>query len=439
MRKISAFYGKISVVTILFVISLAAASLAQVMSLDDCIDTAVKNNYSVLATQNAMKSSQGDVYAAWGQVLPSINATSGRSKNWKGFTGIDTLTGSIISGTSNSYSGSISASQTYQGLGLGTYGKIKLSQKNLSSAQYNVSSARSSLILQVKADYYNVLKAKMLENVARDAVKRGEERLRVAQSRYDLGSASMSDVLKAKVQFGNDKLDLVSKANATRLGMAQLAYTMGVDVNRDFQVADSLPVVTNNISYEQALSRALSENPEYRKSQIDLQAARTSKLIACSNLLPSLSLGLTHSNGSNTYSDYSDFRRVNAEYQAHISFNFNIFDGFNDYANIRSARYNIRTNEENVANTKNSVALAVREAFLDLDQAREARKLADESVASAQEDLNLVKEKYNLEAATILEVLDAEVSLKQAQTNQVQALYDYNLAISRLEKAMGGQ
>ena len=58
-------------------------------------------------------------------------------------------------------------------------------------------------------------------------------------------------------------------------------------------------------------------------------------------------------------------------------------------------------------------------------------------VAAAQEDVNLAREKYNLGAATILEVLDAEVSLKQAQTNQVQALFDYNLAISRLEKAMG--
>jgi len=63
--------------------------------------------------------------------------------------------------------------------------------------------------------------------------------------------------------------------------------------------------------------------------------------------------------------------------------------------------------------------------------------LNEESVAAAQEDLNIVKEKYNLGAATIIEVLDAEVSFKQAQVNQVQALFDYNLAVSRLEKVMG--
>jgi outer membrane protein TolC len=117
--------------------------------------------------------------------------------------------------------------------------------------------------------------------------------------------------------------------------------------------------------------------------------------------------------------------------------NLNIFNNFSDYATMRAARRNVETYRENLDNTRNSVALQLKQAFLDLEQAREAKDLSNESVAAAQEDLNLVKEKYTLGAATILEVLDAEVSLKQAQTNQVQSKFDYNLAVSRLEKAMG--
>ncbi len=132
-----------------------------------------------------------------------------------------------------------------------------------------------------------------------------------------------------------------------------------------------------------------------------------------------------------------DFRSRDANWSAFVSLNFNIFNNFFDYSNIRSARREVSTQQENVANTRNGVAMEIKQGFLDLEQADEARRLSDESVGSAQEDVNLVREKYNLGAATILEVLDAEVSLKEAQTNQVQALYDYNLAISRLEKAMG--
>ncbi len=121
----------------------------------------------------------------------------------------------------------------------------------------------------------------------------------------------------------------------------------------------------------------------------------------------------------------------------YASLSFNIFNHGSDYANLRSARNSQKTAEENLKNTKNSVALEIKQSFLELERAKEAKKLAEESVAAAQEDLNLVKEKYNLGAATILEVLDAEVSFKEAQTNHVQALFDYNLAVSQLEKALG--
>ena len=49
----------------------------------------------------------------------------------------------------------------------------------------------------------------------------------------------------------------------------------------------------------------------------------------------------------------------------------------------------------------------------------------------------MVQEKYNLGSASILELLDAEVSFKEAESDGVQAFYDYNLAIAKFEKAIG--
>ncbi|MEW5924771.1 MAG: TolC family protein, partial [Candidatus Zixiibacteriota bacterium] len=61
----------------------------------------------------------------------------------------------------------------------------------------------------------------------------------------------------------------------------------------------------------------------------------------------------------------------------------------------------------------------------------------EENVAAAREDMSLIQEKYNLGAATILELLDAQVSLITAQNNKVEVDFDYNLSIARLENAMG--
>ncbi|UCC78932.1 MAG: TolC family protein [Candidatus Zixiibacteriota bacterium] len=412
---------------------------AETYTLDQCIDIALKNNYGVIAAEKAYSTARGNVYAAYGSLLPNISISSGMSRTWSGSLTWDEISKQFVAGgeTRYGYRGSLNFSNTFIGLGLYNYGDIKYSRSIRTSSFYDYVKSQNDLILEVKRGYYDLIKAKMLLDVARDAVRRGEERLRVVQSRYDLGSASMSDVLKAKVQYGNDKLDLVSKNNAYKLAQANLAFIMGIDVNKEFDADENLPERDIDITFEGAINEALSKNPEYRKSQFDLSAARYSKTMAYSRFLPSLSLGLSHYTTVDNYADYLDFSIGGASYTLFATLNFNIFNQATDYARLKSAKNSQKTAEENLKNTQNSVALEIKRSFLELERAKEAKKLAEESVAAAQEDLNLVKEKYNLGAATILEVLDAEVSFKEAQTNHVQALFDYNLAVSQLEKALG--
>ncbi len=410
---------------------------AEVYTLDKCIETALRNNYSVIAAKNSYDAARGEVYTGWGDLLPSISVSARANQSWSAFSLYDPYAQKFVAGKVNSYSGNLNFSQVYPGLGLYNYASLRKKYHDRSSSFHNYVRARSDLILAVKEGYYNLLKAKMLLDVAEDAVKRGEERLRVVQSRYDLGAASMSDVLKAKVQYGNDKLDRLSKTNAYKLSVANLAYSMGIDVNRDLEVAEEMLERYIDISFGDAFSEALSQNPDYRKARFDLYGARDQKLMAYSNFLPSLSVGLAHSTNVDKFAELTDFKMPNASYYMYASVNFNIFNGASDYATLRASQKNVDTHEQNLEDTKNRVALEMKQAFLDIEQSEEAKKLAGESVAAAQEDLNLVKEKYKLGAATILEVLDAEVSLKQAQTNRVQAIFDFNLAISRLEKVIG--
>ena len=429
-----------SVASVLLVIFLVSGpARAEEYTLESCINIALQNNYGVIAARNSYDAARGEIYTAWGDLLPTINLSTDASQFWSGYPSTDPVTGKPITGVrkTNSYSGSINFSQSYRGLGIFNYSNIRKKYHDRGSSFNGYLSAKSSLVYEVKNDYYSLLKAKMLLDVSQDAVKRGEERLRVVQSKYDLGSASMSDVLKAKVQYGSDKLDLVSKTNGYKLAKANLAYIMGIDVNKDLQVDENLPERTVDISFDDALKEAYSENPDYRKARFDLYGARDQKVMAYTNFLPSLSLGLSHGTSVDTLANLTRFSKSGASYRVYASLNFNIFNGASDYATLRAARRNVETARQGLKDTENKVALDVKQAFLDIEQSEETRKLAEESVAAAQEDLNLVREKYNLGAATILEVLDAEVSLKEAQTSRVQAIYDYNLAVSRLEKVMG--
>jgi len=421
------------------IIFFSISARAEVYTLDDCIEIALKHNYGVFVAKNTYDAARWNVYAAYGQILPSLSISSEHGESWSpGYLYIEGVrTPNPNPGTNLTFSSSLSFGQSYAGLGLGTYASIKQQKAQKRSYFYSFVDTRNGLILSVKEAYYNVTRAKMLVDVAIDAVKRGEEQLKVAQSRYDLGSASLSDVLKAKVLRSNAKVDLLTAENNYNLAKASLNFTMGVDVAEEFEVAEDLPERSFDITYEAALSEAIVNNPSFRKANFDLDMAKANLLLAKTNFLPSVSFGVTHRTTVLDRRDLFDFQEEFARRSIYLQLSYNLFNNFSDLSNLVARKKLVNSQKENLENTKNSVALEVRQSFLDVQLNVEKLNLNEESVAAAQEDLNIVREKYNLGAATIIEVLDAEVTFKQAQTNQVQALFDYNLAISRLEKVMG--
>ncbi len=416
---------------------LVVSAGAEPYTLEKCIDLALQNNFEIISAKNTYDAARWNVYTAYGQLLPSISVSADRTESWSPF--YRRIKGVYIpgAGTSTEFGGSISLVQNYAGLGLATYADIKNKNSQKRSYYYGYLNTRNELIQSVKESYYNLIKTKMLEDVAKDAVRRGEEQLRAAQSRYDLGSASLSDVLKARVLRGNAKLDLITASNNFSLAKADLNYKMGVDVANDIEVIEDLPQRSFDLTYEYVLAEALANNPSLRKAKADLSLAKSELLMAKANYLPSLRFYLQHSTNVEESNRLLDFKKNDANYFFGITLSYNLFNNFNDLSSLMATKKYVSTQNENVDNFKNAVALEVKQAFLNVQQNLEKLNLNQESVAAAQEDLNIVNEKYNLGAATIIEVLDAEVSFKQAQINQVQALFDYNLAISNIEKVMG--
>jgi outer membrane protein TolC len=422
---------------ILLTIILAAAVSAETYTLDKCIQTALRNNYGVIAAKNTYDVSRWSERSAWGNILPTISVSLNRQENWA--TAVQYVNGIPIyfSGETVRYGGNLNFSRSYAGLGLGTFASIKRQRAEKGSSYFNFIDTRDELVLTIKEAFFNVIKSKMLVEVSKDAVRRGEEQLRVAQSRYELGSASLSDVLKAKVSRSNAKLELITSENNYELAKANLGYGMGIDVTEEIKITEEFPEASLDVSYDIALNEALSRNPSYRKAGYDLSRARADHWLARTNFLPSLSLYLSHTTSVDERDKLFDLKKEDASYYFGITLSYNIFNGLSDYSNLKAAGKSVNTFKENLENTKNSVSLEVKQSYLDVQQNAEKLNLNEESVAAAQEDLNIVREKYNLGAATIIEVLDAEVLFKQAQVNQVQAQFDYHLAISRLEKVMG--
>jgi outer membrane protein len=90
-----------------------------------------------------------------------------------------------------------------------------------------------------------------------------------------------------------------------------------------------------------------------------------------------------------------------------------------------------------LSDTRNSTIATVKSSYMEIEQLKKQVEVSTENVAAAEEDFRITQEKYNLGAATILDLLTSQVSLKEAQVALIRVQFDLNLAVARLENAMG--
>ncbi len=89
------------------------------------------------------------------------------------------------------------------------------------------------------------------------------------------------------------------------------------------------------------------------------------------------------------------------------------------------------------ADTAADIALQVRTRWLDLQQARRRVPVARLAIAQAEENINVVTDRYRQQLSTYTEVLDAETRRVQSLNNFYNAVYDESLAMFRLHRAVG--
>jgi outer membrane protein len=420
------------------------SSSPMVYSLEQSIQLAEKYNAGLIAARQSYNVAKRQVLTGWGNLLPSLDSQIGYSRRITGPTdriSYDPISGELIPGlsgidVSKYYTASVSASQSWSLGGYNLY-QIREIEASKNSARNSYELSRQELILSVKRAYFDVLKSKMLLEIQKDALNRANEQLKIAQTRYDLGAASYSDVLKAKVQYGDVELALISAENTVKVAKATLNNWMGQDVNAPIEVEENLTKPEFEYSYDEALKTAMQDNPSLNKAKFDFQSAQAQFGMSRSGWFPSFSLRGSYSWSNTDLNELKNIRNRDYDWSLSASISFNIFDNFQKNYNLSYAKANRISAGENYSQTKRDVALELKQAYLNVEEAQQTIDLTEEKQASAREDLDLVQEKYNLGSASILELLDAEVSLKQAESDRVQALYDFNLAVAQFEKALG--
>ena len=403
-------------------------------SLRRCIDYAIEHNISIRQSDNAAKQSEIEVNTAKWARLPNLNGSANQSWNWgRTQTAVpDEETGDYstvyVNTSSNGTNLSLSTSiPLFTGLQLPN--QYALAKLNLKAAVADLEKAKEDISINIASAYLQVLFNQELRDVAQGQVELSREQCARIERLAQMGKASAAEVADARSRVAQDQMTLVQTDNDYHLSLLDLAQLIELDSPEGFvleapQDSLELQLLTNP---EDIYNAALLSKPAIQAAQYRLEGSKHSIRIARSGYYPQLSLS-----GSLGTSYYST---INRNFSQQMNDNFNKYVGislsvplFNRLATrnqVRAARLQRENYALQLDDAKKTLYKEIQQAWYNATASQAKYTSSHAAMLASAESFQLMARKYEGGKANAVEYNEAKQNLMKAQSDELQAKYEY--------------
>lgn len=313
-----------------------------------------------------------------------------------------------------------------------TIRKYRASRTGLDAAKADLDVTKDQVSEQVARAYLASLREDSALDTARANVELSVALERLAQSQKDAGTGTGIEVTRAQVQLANDRQRLTVAENNRRRAVLQLLRAMGLNLNMDVELSDKLSYqAVDTAAVEALLETARKGRSDLKAQQQHQQTARMNYSAVEAERLPSIS----------AFGDYGTIG--NEPVGAHpthtigIQLKVPLYDGGRRSSRREESLAQLREEEIRTRDLGLQVELDVRLALDSLHSADSQVQTAGQGLTLAQSELEQAQRRYQAGVTNSLEVTDAQTRLDRARANQIDALYNYNLARLELATATG--
>jgi outer membrane protein TolC len=340
----------------------------------------------------------------------------------------------VQGGNYNNYGGRITISQ-----GIDIFGLVPaaLDVSNLTRDFYLIDLRRVSneVALTAKTDYINVVSAQSALATQQEQVDAASINLRVAQDKFNAGTAAQYDVLTAQTTLSNAQQLLASDQNQLDLSVANLINVLGKDQKDTVTVVPPpMPPLDLKLNLDDLTSTAYIKRPELQQARSNVIIAKKLVTLNAAALYPALSL-----DGTGNFAGAAVPGSPQNTYSVVANLSIPLYDGGATHARVKSAQITVQTQRVTEDQLKQNVALEVREAYLSVLNGQTRSSSAVEGTTSAEEALRIANIRYKNGLGTLLDVTNAEAQLATAKNNLTSAQQAYLTSLAQLTRAEGGR
>ncbi|MEP6663032.1 MAG: TolC family protein [Verrucomicrobiota bacterium] len=416
-------------------------SLSEPLSVLQALNIALQKNAQILRGRADLEAAHGVVIQTRAIVIPKLVAGADyQQTDPHAIESFSSASGFGPEASDREWSGSIRLIQSiYEGGRITS--SLRAAKLTREQAILNYQTVVEDTLRDVRIAYDDILLAQASIGVQESSVQLLSKELEDTSHRFEAGTVPRFDVLRAEVEIANARPRLSRAKNAYRIAKNNLSNLLGYDLPKE--VGEDIPLnltdKLNDAPYEIQISDALRRAYENRTELAALRKAERLRAEdvtkAKSGYKPSVQIFGGY--GSRSSSFDNNLGRDVTGWFAGAQLNWNIFDGFLTRGKVIEAKALLERAGVDVADFARRIELEVRTAFSSFVEAREVLESQKKVQEQAEEALRLAKARVEAGAATQLDVLSAQTALTEARSTQIQALRDYSVAKTRLNRAMG--
>jgi len=288
---------------------------------------------------------------------------------------------------------------------------------------------------EAKRLYHGLQLAYETERIKRNLVIQAEEHYENVLNKFGQGTVSRFDVLQSKVHVAKTIPGLVRAESEIELIKAELIKLLSFNIQDKIDIDRPLSYSLIGITEGAFLDYAYVNKPEMILKSLGIDIKKWAIGTARAGNLPTLKANATFSYRSNDFCDMVRYRNNN--WTAGFTLTVPLYDGLSARAKVDEAKARYAQAQLEKVDVMEQIAVAVRQACLDLVKSEAIIVSQEESLVEAREALRLSIVGYDAGVNINLDVLDAQVSLSQVEENLAGGIYDYLMGEASLARTMG--
>ncbi len=410
------------------------------LELDQCLEIALQNHPTLKTLRGSLGVARARVIRSRAGRLPRLSLNVSRTHTElirPGTSSLASVSGGVIIGggsasrvvESDIKRATLNLRQTLTDFGK-TENEIAASKHSREAARLELENTVQDVILDAEVAYFQLLAARSLAKVNRQAVARALEDLKVTEGFVEVGSRPRFDLTRARVEVSTARVAARRTENEVEISRVILANAMGLEGKLPGEPRDrprsKLPI----LSPDEATSQGLENRPDLVASLERQRSAEASLHAAQAGYRPSINVGYGKTLRGEDYP-------LDRSTDVSLSMDWNLFDGHLTHSQVAEARANLAVSQGRTAQLRQQVITDIRRYQLNAQEADARIEATAITVREARENLLLARGRYQGGVGSPIEITDARLSLARAESDQVQARYDFEIALARLERAMG--